>query len=282
MRKFFFPTSILLALLLVFSLPGISQTIDMKNYQTSSPAKGIKIYQLNSDSIFGNNQQVAVAELQQEALPMHHVSIAYSETLLKKTSVFAEEAGAMVALNGGFFDVEKGGSVAYLEADGQVVANTRQAKDKWGKTDSLLNGAVIVDMTGTLKIELAKPADFYAKSDHEKAVMVAGPMLLLEGRSLPLEKSAFVSNRHPRSCLCETNDKSILFIAIDGRSQAAAGMTLVETQKFLLALNCTNAINLDGGGSTTLWVNDPAENKIINHPSDKSGERPVANILLIK
>ncbi len=282
MRKIFFPTPALLALLLVLFLPGISQTIDLKSFPTSSPANGIKIYRLNSDSFFGNKQQVAIAEIQKEALPLRQVSIAYSETLLKKTSTFAEEAGAMVALNGGFFDVEKGGSVAYLEADGKVVANTRLAKDKWGKTDSLLNGAVIVDMTGTLKLELAKPADFYAKSEHEKAVMVAGPMLLLEGKSLPLEKSAFVTNRHPRSCLCETNDNSILFIAIDGRSQASAGMTLVETQKFLLALKCTNAINLDGGGSTTLWVNDPVENKIINHPSDKTGERPVANILLIK
>jgi exopolysaccharide biosynthesis protein len=282
MRKSLFPTPTLLALLLVLCLPGISQTIDLKSFQTTSPAKGILLYQINSDSIFGEKQQVVIAELQREALPLRQVSIAYSETLLKRTSTFAEEAGATVALNGGFFDVEKGGSVAYLEDAGKVVANTRLAKEKWGKTDSLLNGAIILDMSGSLKIELAKTVDYYAKSDHERAVMVAGPMLLLEGKFLPLEQSAFVTSRHPRSCLCETTDKSILFIAIDGRSRAAAGMTLVEAQKFLRALNCATAINLDGGGSTTLWVNDLVEKKIINHPSDKTGERPVANILLIK
>lgn len=59
-------------------------------------------------------------------------------------------------------------------------------------------------------------------------------------------------------------------------------MSLKEVQQFLLRLTCKDAINLDGGGSTTLWINDGNTKGIMNKPSDKEGERPVANILLIK
>ncbi|MCK4879516.1 MAG: phosphodiester glycosidase family protein, partial [Bacteroidales bacterium] len=41
---------------------------------------------------------------------------------------------------------------------------------------------------------------------------------------------------------------------------------------------CIDAINLDGGGSTTMWTKD---NGVVNRPSDKRGERPVANAILI-
>jgi len=54
-------------------------------------------------------------------------------------------------------------------------------------------------------------------------------------------------------------------------------MTLNELSEFMLFLGCYNALNLDGGGSTTLVIND----KIINYPSDLTGERPVGNALLI-
>ena len=71
-----------------------------------------------------------------------------------------------------------------------------------------------------------------------------------------------------------------MFVAIDGRSKSAEGMSLNEAQKYLVSLGCVNAINLDGGGSTTLWIKNGG---VVNHPSDDTGERDVANaVLLIK
>jgi exopolysaccharide biosynthesis protein len=104
----------------------------------------------------------------------------------------------------------------------------------------------------------------------------------LDGKKVTLENSPFVHKKHPRSCLCETKDKSILLVAIDGRSENAAGMNLEEAAEFLLALGCMDAINLDGGGSTTIWVRDGTSTGILNHPSDKEGERPVSNCIVIK
>jgi len=282
MNLTFLPIVLLQFVLTILPFTGICQTIDLRRYHASSPANEINTYQLQSDSIFGDKQAVSIAELKWVEHSRLKIGIVYTASSLKKTSILAEEAKAIVALNGGFFDIEKGGSVAYLESEGRVISQTRSANEKWGKSDSLLNGAVILDKSGSLGLEMAKSPAYYESSDKERAVMVTGPLLLIEGKSLLLENSSFVTNRHPRSCLCETNTKDILFIAIDGRSETASGMNLKEVQEFLLRLNCKNAINLDGGGSTTLWVNDGIQKRIINHPSDKSGERPVANILVIK
>ena len=88
----------------------------------------------------------------------------------------------------------------------------------------------------------------------------------------------FTHMRHPRTCVGITGE-SIIFITVDGRTDEAAGMSLPELQAFLLSLGCLEAINLDGGGSTTMWTRAQG---IVNRPSDKSGERPVANALIIR
>ncbi len=272
----------LLIILLSSYLTGNCQVIDLSKYQLPFNAVNISLYRLNNDSLFSEKQNVIIAEIKKDALSKYSLAVAYSDSALIQTSRFGEDNDAVVALNGSFFNVEKGGSVAYLESEGKVLARNRNSKEKWAKTDSLLNGAIVIDYNGNLKIEVAKPESFYEQSDKEKTVLVSGPALLSDGQKLPLENSDFVKKRHPRSCLCETEGKSILFIAIDGRSNAASGMNLKEVQQLLQRFNCRNAVNLDGGGSTTLWVNDGKVKRILNKPSDKEGERPVANIVLVK
>ncbi len=273
---------IILFILITIKFSAISQVINLTKYQLPFNLKNIALYHLNSNFLFNEKQNIVVVEVKRRAISNYKFEIAYSDSTLKKTSLFGEETNARIALNGGFFDVSKGGSVAYLESNGNVIARNRNYKEKWAKSDSLLNGAIIVDYSGNLIIEKAKNESFYEQSSLEKSVLVSGPILLVGGQKTALENSDFVRKRHPRSCLCETAERSILFIAIDGRSETASGMNLKETQEFLLRLNCRNAINLDGGGSTTLWINDGKEKGIQNQPSDKSGERPVANIILLK
>ena len=282
MSKYFSRLKFALLAVLIFPLTGYCQPIQLQNYQTSRLAGGITLFHLNADSLFGVKQNVFISEFRQQKHSVYKFGIAYSDSLLKGTSRFGMENKALVALNGSFFDVEKGGSVAYLESEGRIVARNRKVGDKWAKTDSLLNGAIVIQKNGRLRIEIARPGKRYEESKKEKAVLVSGPMLLVNGNSLPLEHSEFVKKRHPRSCLCKTKGDRLLFIAIDGRSEIASGMNLKELQHFLIRLNCRDAINLDGGGSTTLWIKDGNATKIVNNPSDKEGERPVANILMIQ
>jgi exopolysaccharide biosynthesis protein len=105
-------------------------------------------------------------------------------------------------------------------------------------------------------------------------------LLISNGVPENLPATAFVTTRHPRTCLCITPE-AILFITIDGRRETAAGMDLHDVQAFLISLGCVDAVNMDGGGSTTMWIHGVNGGRIVNHPSDRTGERPVANALVI-
>jgi exopolysaccharide biosynthesis protein len=74
---------------------------------------------------------------------------------------------------------------------------------------------------------------------------------------------------------------------VDGRTAESHGMTLPELAEFLKILKCKNALNLDGGGSTTMWIQGQPEGGIVNMPCDNRrfdhlGERSVANAIVIR
>lgn len=114
--------------------------------------------------------------------------------------------------------------------------------------------------------------------------MVGGfPMLLLHGKAVhqaePDLRPTFSDRRHPRSAIAWGKDRRVHIMAIDGRQPGySAGMTLAELGKYLLSLGFTEAMNFDGGGSTSLIVNG----RMVNRPSDAAGERLVANAFLVQ
>lgn len=88
----------------------------------------------------------------------------------------------------------------------------------------------------------------------------------------------FSAARHPRSAVAMTRDSStLMLVVVDGRRTWSVGMSLAELADQLIALGAFQAMNLDGGGSSTLWV----RGTIVNYPSDPTGERPVGNALMI-
>ena len=118
--------------------------------------------------------------------------------------------------------------------------------------------------------------------------MVTGTLLLLNNEVQPLQKTPFNDNRHPRTCACITNDKKLLLITVDGRTAQSQGMRLHELRFLSQQLGCKDAINLDGGGSTTLYIENQPDNGVVNYPCDNKlfdhlGERAVSNgIWLLK
>lgn len=84
--------------------------------------------------------------------------------------------------------------------------------------------------------------------------------------------------RHPRSAIGVSRDGRTLWLfAVDGRTTASVGMTLVELADAMRALGAWDALNFDGGGSTTLVI----DGRVVNTPSDATGERAVGNALLV-
>ena len=84
--------------------------------------------------------------------------------------------------------------------------------------------------------------------------------------------------RHPRSAVGISRDgRTLWLVVVDGRSDRSVGMTLVELGDAMRTLGVWDALNFDGGGSTTLVI----DGRVVNMPTDASGERAVGNALLV-
>lgn len=122
------------------------------------------------------------------------------------------------------------------------------------------------------------------------------PLQAVGGRPVLVRDSSVVNDvdtfgnasfreRNPRTAAgIARNGRRLILAVVDGREYENAGMTLRETADLMLALGARDAINLDGGGSTTMVFADPDSSgklRIANHPSDKEGERAVGDALAI-
>lgn len=107
-----------------------------------------------------------------------------------------------------------------------------------------------------------------------------GPLLLRDGRSALTADAegftkGFIEGRHPRSAVGRTPEGDVWFVTVDGRQPMSVGASLEELAGIMKGLGCTDAVNLDGGGSTTLHILGVT----VNRPSD-GRERAVANGVL--
>jgi len=104
------------------------------------------------------------------------------------------------------------------------------------------------------------------------------PQLLDGGRiSFPsANRDSFTQSRFPRTMVGTTAAGETLLVTVDGRQGGSSGFTLVEAANFMAGLGAVNAINLDGGGSTTFV----AGGTVRNQPSD-GGERRVVSALAL-
>ena len=136
------------------------------------------------------------------------------------------------------------------------------------------------------------PAELPDRPDGD--LLQAGPLLVRDGASAITSEddegftagadqfdSDISDGRHPRSALALANG-SLLAVACDGRHEDDAGLTLGELAAALVDLGARSALNLDGGGSTSLvchgkLVNRPRE----EHGIDLAGGRPISTALVL-
>jgi exopolysaccharide biosynthesis protein len=203
---------------------------------------------------------------------------------LQKTSKIAANLGAIAAVNAGFFDMKNGGAVDFLKIGGKTVDTTRLSNVARLPFHSI--SGVIIDKNNVSIIKGEQKLG-WEKNLTQENVLLTGPLLMFNGEMEELSKTPFNDNRHPRTCACVTNDKKLLLITVDGRSAESFGMTLAELRTIAKALDCKDAINFDGGGSTTMYIKGQPESGVVNYPSDNklfdhAGERPVSNVFYLK
>lgn len=280
-----------------------SLTVVNTPWEAKKVGRGIRLkhYWFNH-SLFGSNQNINILEVKMNR--KNKIDVEADPKILKLTSEFGIEHDAVAAVNGTFFDMKHGGSEDYIRLDGKTLNETRLGKNN---KRGLHQKSAIVVQNGRLLIKQWDGSEDWEAKLVGEDVMVTGPLLLSDHQRNLLDTATFNTARHPRTAVA-IKGKKVLLITIDGRNQRAAGMSLFELESFLKWVGATDGINLDGGGSTTLWVQGEPDGGVINHPSDNKammksaaykpgmdldnlaandkkwdhgGERPVANVILV-
>jgi hypothetical protein len=110
--------------------------------------------------------------------------------------------------------------------------------------------------------------------------VVSGSAQVLKGGALQYTATCHLDlcMRNPRTVAGVTATGQVILMVVDGRSSGSIGATLYELGLEMKALGAVDAVNLDGGGSATMWIKGLG---VVNHPTDSSGERPVSNAIVI-
>jgi hypothetical protein len=196
-------------------------------------------------------------------------------------SSFLRSCNAQMAINGDFFWDDPQGqsittSVCGFAASNGVVYNPFQSGWEYAINFSKNNVATLIHWAeGSSAVQYA-PADV---SIHN--VIAGAPKIISDGRLFTCtDPTDTAVELHPRTAIGLTGDDKLILLVVDGRRGFSGGMTTIEEAEVLLGLGVVNAINLDGGGSSTMVLADPNV-RIVNSPSDAAGERKVANHLAV-
>lgn len=188
------------------------------------------------------------------------------------TSSMASGSQALAAVNGGFFDGSCA-SLSMIKISGAVSATNpgyKPARATLGLKKNTSSYTPYVDWVAS--------TNSWSAVDH---ALGGGPNLVSSGASdVTLTGEGFDSSyasKNPRTAVGFTSSNQLLMVTIDGRTSAGVGMTLSELASYMINLGCIEAMNLDGGGSTTAWS---SANGVLNTPSDGT-QRSVTSALAV-
>lgn len=205
--------------------------------------------------------------------------------VLLPPSEFAKQSGAIAAINGGFFSKKPTRSLGLVVAHNRILYPPHSEVGYRGTvgftpTDVLFDWIGMEDING-IRFQSEKPG----WNDCHSA-LGGGPMLIQKGRPrLDAQLEGFnLEQSAPRTAIGKNQDGYILMVVVDGRqSDWSEGVTLPELVEIFLARGALDALNLDGGGSSTLVL----QNQIANRPSDialpgqPGRERPVSTVIAL-
>jgi exopolysaccharide biosynthesis protein len=112
--------------------------------------------------------------------------------------------------------------------------------------------------------------------------------LLVDEKAIcKLPETSLVINKHPRTATGASSTRKAVLLTVDGRSSEADGIILKQLAEFMVLLRCSDAVNPDGGGSTTMRISGKPFNGVVYMPSDNrkfdhEGERVVSDIIIVK
>lgn len=224
---------------------------------------------------------------------------------LETVSSFAKDLGACVVVNGGFFrsDLTPSEHAGLLVSDGSIMSQATNSvlsnSDRYHTARAAIgfkeNGDADVAWVTTKGNKLYewteppnhRPGQPAGPHNYENAkewavrdAIGAGPALVMDGKlNVTTDEEAFFSksfgDANPRTAAGVTAQGDLIILVVDGRQSRSRGATLKELSAMMYDLGAVDAINLDGGGSSTLVVN----NKLVNRPAGSIFEREVMSAI---
>lgn len=249
-------TKLLAALTLAVGLQAPAAAHD----EWSVPFKGVRLLHRSSAQPRWNINAVVI-DLN---APGVRISATAPEERGRTVSAFGSARGAAVAVNAAFYNAGFG-------THGVSVGEGR----RWADTSDQVQSAQLASDGN--RVELV-PAERILEPEAWMSQVVSGhPIIVDEGRAIP-SPEPMMAVRHPRTAAGITRDgRTLILLVVDGRQSSSAGMTGPELAAVMLELGAWKALNLDGGGSSTMYLRGQG---VVNRPSD-GRERTVANHLAI-
>lgn len=198
----------------------------------------------------------------------------FHKSYTEDTLSIAERNSAVLAVNGDYYNHDTKAGVVLR--NGELYRNLRCSRDLlWIDASGAMHAILKSEREGEMGESLLAQGAVQA--------FEFGPALIRDGQALTLPESYFISMsediREPRTAIGWVDALHYVFVVADGRRSGWSdkGMTLTELQSVLLEEGCQVAYNLDGGGSTTLYL----DGAIVNQPSGGS-QRKVSDIILLR
>ena len=283
---------LLVASLFIFSATAQTDSVKLINAtrQELKLPKGAEGYVLLRANILDSYQTISVIKYS----PKRFTTTIVQPEKLTRLSATAKASNGDFGVNAGYWDVRIDKPSTFLKLNNEQLAVTADFEKE------RVDGLVCV---GKKKVVLD-----YCKAGHESAyskkfknILAAGPVLIDEGKAIdhdaytkgmvdnaggkPVGAFYTYTQRHPRTAIGTDKKGNVYLVVVDGRSKGnAEGVTITELTKICAWLGMRDAINLDGGGSSSMWtaeegtVSYPCRNKKFDH----AGERRVSSCVIVK
>lgn len=196
----------------------------------------------------------------------------FGTNITDTTSNIASNAGAILAINGDYYG---------FRDDGVIIRGGTLYRDEPTRDGmALMNDGTMktYDETTTSSSELLAEGALNTLS--------FGPILVQNGEiagdfsSVSIDKNfgnRSIQSANPRTAIGMISANHYVFVVVDGRSSESRGMTLSELAQTMQDLGATEAYNLDGGGSSTMYF----MGRVVNNPQGENKERAVSDILYV-
>ncbi len=195
-----------------------------------------------------------------------------------RTTLTGPDGLELIVKNGRIASILNGVGSSAIPVDGLLLSASGSARNEIMRTVRIGDRVRILAAVEPVGDEAVPPAIFNYE-DHTNGVS----MLLKDGAKVltwEAERApkSFAEARHPRTAVAKLKDGRVLLVTVDGRQPGVSvGMTLAELAGYLLTVGAVDAINLDGGGSTTMVL----DGRVVNTPSDPNGERKVGAAIVV-